>query len=253
MNTCIEISGASKTFDTGTVALQDIDLIIQTGEFVSLLGPSGCGKSTLLRIVGGLEAVTSGRVESDAAVSLRGGTGLVFQQPVLMPWATVFENVWMPLRLTGQSREQARSVVESMLTTVQLSDSASLYPRQLSGGMQMRVAIARALITKPDLLLLDEPFAALDEITRIQLNTELLGLRAKHGFTTLFVTHSVFESVFLSNRVIIMANEPGRIHAQVEINTEKRDAAFRSSIEFAKLCSQVSTALAEAMADTKIL
>ena len=238
----------SKVFDTGTVALDGIDLSVKEGEFVSLLGPSGCGKSTLLRIVAGLEAATSGTVTRDLSMMRRGGTGLVFQQAVLMPWASVFDNVWMPLRLMGQSRDEARHAIEQMLSTVGLLESTSLYPRQLSGGMQMRVAIARALITKPDLLLLDEPFAALDEITRNDLNTELLRLRAEAGFTTLFVSHSVFESVFLSDRIAVMTTEPGRVFTQMEIEPERaRDAGFRASIEFAQLCSRISGALAQAM------
>lgn len=248
MSASIDIISVSKTFNTGTVALKDIDLTAGEGEFVSLLGPSGCGKSTLLRIVAGFESATSGTIDHDPSMMRRGGTGLVFQQPVLMPWATVFDNVWMPLRLMGQSREEAHTAIERMLSMVGLAGSAGLYPRQLSGGMQMRVAIARALITKPDLLLLDEPFAALDEITRTDLNTELLRLRAEAGFTTLFVSHSVFESVFLSDRIIVMATEPGRVSRQIEIKPEAvRDAGFRTSIEFAQLCSRVSGALAEAM------
>ncbi len=248
MSPVIDLSNVSKRFDPGDVAVDTVSLEVGKGEFVSLLGPSGCGKSTLLRIIAGLDQETSGSIDRDPAIMRRGGTGLVFQNAVLMLWATVFDNVWMPLRLAGQSREAARGTVDAMLAIVGLSDDADLFPRQLSGGMQMRVAIARALITKPDLLLLDEPFAALDEITRNDLNTELLRLQAEAGFTTIFVTHSVPESVFLSDRILIMANNPGRVFGTTEINHDGlRDAGFRSSQRFAEISGEVSGILRQAM------
>ncbi len=248
MSSVVDLSGVSKCFDPGGIAVGNVGMSVGKGEFVSLLGQSGCGKSTLLRIIAGLERQTSGSVHRDAALTRRGGIGVVFQNAVLLPWATAFDNVWMPLKLAGHSREDVRSEVDAMLGMVRLTDQADLFPRQLSGGMQMRVAIARALITKPDLLLLDEPFAALDEITRNDLNMELLRLRQEAGFTTIFVTHSVFESVFLSDRILVMTNHPGQIFENIEIRLDgARDVEFRSSPAFAKHCANVSNALREAM------
>ncbi|MDD9908407.1 MAG: ABC transporter ATP-binding protein [Ahrensia sp.] len=249
MTNFIDIADLTKTFADGQTALKEVSFCVQRGEFVSLLGPSGCGKTTILRTIAGLEEASEGTVQVDADGRRRGGTGLVFQNAVLMPWASVFDNVWMPLRLAGQTRHEAGEAVQAMLALVGLTDRAQSYPRHLSGGMQMRVAIVRALITQPDLLLLDEPFAALDEITRNELNRELLELHTRHGFTTVFVTHSVTEAVFLSQRIVVMASKPGRVHAEINVAHEgPRDLDYRSSSLFAKRCGQVSTALVEATA-----
>ncbi len=195
----VSLHGISKTFSNGTVALQNMSLDIGQGEFVSLLGPSGCGKSTVLRIVAGLGETTAGAIEWPSATSYdeaghpQKEIGFVFQEPTLMPWGTVFANVWLPLRLQGLSKTAARDQVMDALGMVGLEKFAESYPRELSGGMKMRVSIARALITKPKLLLMDEPFAALDEITRFKLNNDLLHLWETFGWTVIFVTHSVFE------------------------------------------------------------
>ena len=203
-----------KTFSNGTTALDRTSLTLREGDFVSLLGPSGCGKSTALRIVAGLLTPTSGTIDWHG--NRRGGAdiGFVFQEPTLMPWANVFDNVWLPLRLRGQTRAQARPAIAALLKRVKLNGFEYAMPRELSGGMKMRVSIARALVTKPRLLLMDEPFAALDEITRFRLNDDLLDLWQAERFTAVFVTHSVFESVFLSNRIVVMAARPGASSAR---------------------------------------
>ncbi|HWP26922.1 MAG TPA: ABC transporter ATP-binding protein [Xanthobacteraceae bacterium] len=236
-------------FATGTTALQDFSLDIRAGEFVSLLGPSGCGKSTALRLIAGLSEPTSG------VISWAGGRGapersigFVFQEPTLMPWATVFDNVFLPLRLKGQSRKAAAERIMPILASVGLVDFAKAYPRELSGGMKMRVSIARALVTGPRLLLMDEPFAALDEITRFKLNDDLLTLWRELRKTVVFVTHSVFESVYLSQRVVVMTPRPGRVAAALPVEAPRRDAAFRTSAEYAGYCRLASEALGRAMA-----
>ena len=212
----VALKRVGKTFANGVVALARLDLDVRSGEFVSLLGPSGCGKSTALRIVAGLSEPTSGTVEWLEAEAARAAgprrIGFVFQEPTLMPWATVAANVRLPLKLAGlEPSAQAR--VDAALARVGLSGFAQSYPRELSGGMKMRTSIARALVTEPTLLLMDEPFAALDEITRFRLNNDLLALWQSLGKTVVFVTHSVFESVYLSQRVIVMTSRPGRIDA----------------------------------------
>lgn len=246
----VSLSGVSKTFDNGTTALKDFSLDIGKGEFVSLLGPSGCGKSTALRIITGLADPTAGDVlwphemvkDSDHELSF------VFQVPTLMPWATVFGNVFLPLRLKGYSKSTARDAVMEALAMVGLADAASSYPRELSGGMKMRVSIARALVTRPRILLMDEPFAALDEITRFKLNNDLLELWQNFGLTVVFVTHSVFESVYLSNRIVVMAARPGRIYDDIRTNAAyPREDNFRTSASYAGFCRDVSEALHKAM------
>src|SRR6056297_2454618 len=206
-----------KTFAGNVVALRGMSMEVHQGDFISLLGPSGCGKSTALRLIAGLMRPTHGRIEWGAGA---GGDdlGVVFQEPTLMPWATVEKNVWLPFRLRGQSLSSARDKIHSALNLVGLDGFAERYPRELSGGMKMRVSIARALVTNPRLILMDEPFAALDEITRQKLNDDLLNLKAKTGATVIFVTHSVFESVFLSDRILVMAARPGRIVREIEVN-----------------------------------
>ena len=246
----VSLRGISKTFSSGTVALKDMSLEIHEGEFVSLLGPSGCGKSTVLRIVAGLGEPTSGRVDWPGAISFDAAgrpdreIGFVFQEPTLMPWATVFNNIWLPLRLRGATKSNAREQVMDALRLVGLDAFAGAYPRELSGGMKMRVSIARALVTRPRLLLMDEPFAALDEITRFKLNDDLLHLWETFGWTVIFVTHSVFESVYLSNRIAVMAARPGRVIADMPIDAPyPRGEAFRVSAAYNEFCRQTSEAL----------
>lgn len=242
----VRLAGVAKVFANGTVALDGLDLSVRENEFVSLLGPSGCGKTTALRLIAGLAAATSGRVEAPGAGGR--GTGFVFQEPTLLPWATVFENVFLPFRLRRRPRAAVRAEVGEALALVGLSGQEDAYPRELSGGMKMRVSIARALVTRPGLLLMDEPFAALDEITRARLEDDLLALREKLGWTVVFVTHSVFESVYLSSRILVMTARPGRVVAEKTVGRPfPRDAAFRMSPGYAACCREVSDALSAAM------
>ncbi|GAA0780198.1 ABC transporter ATP-binding protein [Roseibium denhamense] len=247
----VSFSDITKTFENGTVALQDLSLEIRQGEFVSLLGPSGCGKSTALRLLAGLSEPNSGRLNwADDTMSVPDhDLSFVFQEPTLMPWATVFENVRLPLKVRGIGKVEARGRVMSALELVGLERFEKSYPRELSGGMKMRVSIARALVTEPKVLLMDEPFAALDEITRFKLNNELLEFWSKFGLTVVFVTHSVFESVYLSSRILIMTSGPGRIVADLPMTAPyPRDDDFRTSAEYADTCRRVSHALKDAMA-----
>ena len=244
----VSLRGVSKVYDSGVAALGPLDLDVRKGEFVSLLGPSGCGKSTALRLIAGLAAPTSGAVGiAPSAGGSRAGRsiGFVFQEPTLMPWTTVRENVRLPLKLSHVPPAEANARVSEALTQVGLAEFADAFPRELSGGMKMRVSLARALVTDPDILLMDEPFAALDEITRFRLNNDLLALWRNLRKTVIFVTHSVFESVYLSQRVIVMTSRPGRIGAEFRIDApEPRDEDFRTSAEYAGYCRKVSGALA---------
>jgi len=247
----VSLRGVRKTFANGTTALAELNLDIRAGEFVSLLGPSGCGKSTALRIIAGLVDATAGRVEWPGAAGQdhRAEIGFVFQEPTLMPWANAADNVWLPLRLRGVSRREAKPRIEECLALVGLSGFAEAYPRELSGGMKMRVSIARALSLRPKLLLMDEPFAALDEITRFKLNDDLLRLQHELGCTIVFVTHSVYESAYLSNRIVVMAARPGRVVAEIPVDApQERDDSFRASPAYAELCRRTSQALHGAMA-----
>jgi len=220
---------------------------VPRGEFLSLLGPSGCGKSTLLRIIAGLTPPSAGDCRL-AVDHTPGRIGFVFQDPTLMPWSTVLSNVLLPFRITRRAGAAERERALAAIRAVGLSGFENSYPHQLSGGMRMRVSIARALVTDPDLLLLDEPFAALDEITRLQLNDDLLELWRERRPTILFVTHSVFESVYLSTRIAVISARPGRISADLAVNLpQPRDRATRSSPAYATMCDQVSGALARAM------
>ena len=226
-------------------------MTLREGDFLSLLGPSGCGKSTALRIVAGLASPTTGVLDWGGKPMARGDIGFVFQEPTLMPWASVFDNVWLPLRLKGISRREATPAIAEMLERVHLTGFEDAVPRELSGGMKMRVSIARALVTRPRLLLMDEPFAALDEITRFKLNNDLLELWQDERFTVIFVTHSVFESVFLSNRIVVMAARPGRVFDEVAVDaTYPRDETFRTSAEYAALCRRTSDVLVGAINTT---
>ena len=243
------LRGVDKVFANGTVALAQLDLAIGRREFVSLLGPSGCGKSTALRLLAGLGRVSGGRIEWPHGEEL-GDIGFVFQEPTLLPWATVFDNVWLPLRLQGRPRRAVAGEVAEALAMVGLDGFARAYPRELSGGMKMRVSIARALVTRPKLLLMDEPFAALDEITRFKLNNDLLRLWQSQSWTVVFVTHSVFESVYLSNRVVVMAARPGRVVAEMPIDAPfPRDEAFRTSATYNTYCREASAWLHRAMGE----
>ena len=236
-----------KTFSNGVTALRNVELAVGEGDFLSLLGPSGCGKSTALRIIAGLSMPTTGLLDWRGGDAVgRSDIGFVFQ--ALLPWASVFDNVWLPLRLRGVSREKATPVIRAMIERVHLTGFENAMPRELSGGMKMRVSIARGLVTKPRLLLMDEPFAALDEITRFKLNSDLLELWQDERFTVVFVTHSVFESVFLSNRIVVMAARPGRVFREIAVDAPyPRDDAFRTSPDYAALCRQASGVLGEAI------
>jgi NitT/TauT family transport system ATP-binding protein len=247
----VALRSVGKAFPSGTVALAGLDLDVRDGEFLALLGPSGCGKSTALRIIAGLTEPTQGAVEWTTAARTANANrlGFVFQEPTLMPWANVANNVLLPLKLKGVAADAAGARVEAALERVGLQKFAKAYPRELSGGMRMRVSIARALVTEPALLLMDEPFAALDEITRFKLNNDLLQVWQALRTTIVFVTHSVFESVYLSSRIVVMAARPGRVFAEVAIDAPyPRDQDFRTSAEYAALCRRTSEALAQAMA-----
>jgi len=241
----VRLRGVDKRFSNGTVALRGMDLDLARGSFVSLLGPSGCGKSTALRLIAGLGEPSSGSVDWGAETP---PLSFVFQEPTLMPWRTVLGNVRLPLQVQGVPRGEAVPRALQALAGVGLGGFEKSYPRQLSGGMKMRVSIARALVTQPTLLLMDEPFAALDEITRERLNDDLLTLWAARGLTIVFVTHSVFESVFLSSRILVMAARPGRVVADIPIEAPyPRDDDFRNCDAYAHYCRIVSTALKKAM------
>jgi len=239
----VTLRGIDKVYSNGIVALRGLDLAIREGEFVTLLGPSGCGKSTVLRLIAGLGERTSGSIEWS---SVQHEIGFVFQDPTLMPWASVFNNIYLPLRVRGVARAAAAPRVEQAMDQVGLAGFGAAYPRELSGGMRMRVSIARALVAEPKVLLMDEPFAALDEITRFRLNDDLLKLWASQHWTVVFVTHSVFESVYLSTRILVMSSRPGRVSSEVALETE-RDSSFRTSAAYADQCRTVSARLAEAM------
>jgi NitT/TauT family transport system ATP-binding protein len=250
----VALRGVGKTFPSGTQALAGLDLDVHAGEFLSLLGPSGCGKSTALRIIAGLSEPSAGAIEWQAATAATAVTsesriGFVFQEPTLMPWATVFDNVLLPLKLKRAPAAQAAERVVAALDRVGLRQFGHAFPRELSGGMRMRVSIARALVTEPALLLMDEPFAALDEITRFKLNNDLLQVWQALRTTVVFVTHSVFESVYLSSRIVVMAARPGRVVSEIAIDAPyPRDQKFRTSADYAALCRRTSEALEHAMA-----
>ncbi len=253
----VSLRGVSKQFSNGTLAVRDVDLDLRAGEFVSLLGPSGCGKSTLLRMIAGLGDVSAGSIDWSAsrepgpagAGKSQHELGFVFQEPTLMPWSTALANVMIPLKIKGMARAEAEERSAAMLSAVGLGGFEKAYPRELSGGMRMRVSIARALVTHPRILLMDEPFAALDEITRHKLNDDLLRLWADQRFTAIFVTHSVFESVYLSQRIVVMAARPGRVMADLAVDAPyPRDEQFRTSAAYASLCRMASETLKKAIA-----
>jgi NitT/TauT family transport system ATP-binding protein len=250
----LSVQDVEKRFDTGTLALSGLTLAISAGSFVSLLGPSGCGKSTVLRLVAGLAEPTRGSIRWSVDIGKTPGSprptlGYVFQEPTLMPWANVLTNVMLPFKFTDVPPREARQRALKSLQSVGLEAFKDAYPRELSGGMKMRVSLARALITDPAVILLDEPFAALDEITRLKLTNDLAELWRERKFTAIFVTHSVFESVYLSQRVVVMASRPGRVAADLPVDgPAERGDPFRTSQAYAERCRAVSAALKEAMA-----
>jgi NitT/TauT family transport system ATP-binding protein len=248
------INGVEKVYSNGMQALAGIDLTLPgESQFLSLLGPSGCGKSTLLRMMADLDKPTAGTIDwpttnYDAFGRPLADLGFVFQDPTLMPWATVFENMYLPFRATGKSRKSVRDEIMAALAMVRLERFSDHYPRQLSGGMKMRVSVARALVRKPRLLLMDEPFAALDEITRLKLNNDLLEMFQAYKLTVVFVTHSVYESVYLSNRIVVMAARPGRVVGDIAIDVPyPRGESYRSSRTYVDYCRTISSLLAETM------
>jgi len=247
----VTLTSVSKQFRNGVTALARLDLIVRRAEFLSLLGPSGCGKSTALRLIAGLEQPSAGKIDwAKGATGPRGrpSIGFVFQDPTLMPWASVESNVFLPLRLEGWSRRDAEGRVSEVLALVGLTDFRKAVPRELSGGMKMRVSIARALVTRPSLLLMDEPFAALDEITRFKLNDDLMRLKQEMGCTVVFVTHSIYESAYLSTRIAVMAARPGRVIAEIGIDLPlPRQEHFRREQAYLEACAKASDALHGAM------
>jgi NitT/TauT family transport system ATP-binding protein len=237
----LALEQVTKRFATGTVALTDVSLSIAAGEFVTVVGPSGCGKSTLLRLASGLETTTSGTIEVSARA-----TSYVFQDATLLEWRSALRNVELVGELRGVSREERRDRARAALDLVGLTGFEGQHPRQLSGGMRMRVSLARALVAEPDLALFDEPFGALDEITRLQMQTELQRIFRQQHFAGLFITHSVSEAVYLSTRVLVMSGRPGRIVAEIPIPWNyPRPPELRYSAAFGEITGRVSTALGE--------
>jgi NitT/TauT family transport system ATP-binding protein len=248
----VRIRNVDKIYPNGVVALRGLSLDVATGEFLTLLGPSGCGKSTVLRLAAGLGDLSRGSIEwpgDDGARRVpQRDIGFVFQDPTLMPWATVFNNVLLPLRLRGTASPAAAARVGEAIALVGLQGFEGAYPRELSGGMRMRVSIARALVTRPRILLMDEPFASLDEITRFKLDNDLLQLWHSQRWTVVFVTHSVYESVYLSTRIAVMTPRPGRVASEIRIEADgPRDAAFRTSPLYNEYCRRASARLAAAL------
>lgn len=248
----LRLIGVEKKYANGTHALQSLSLDVRPGEFLSLLGPSGCGKSTALRLIAGLGEVSEGKIEWPGVGHERSGRakkdiGFVFQDATIMPWATVLDNVYLPLRLLDRPRKAVIGEILEVLEMVGLSKFAEAYPRELSGGMRMRVSIARALVTRPKLLLMDEPFAALDEITRARLSDDLLMIRERVGCTVIFVTHSVYESVYLSSRIVVFAARPGRIVGELSIDEPYPRKGYRLSAAYTGHCRAVSELLEQAI------
>jgi NitT/TauT family transport system ATP-binding protein len=264
----LTLEQVGKTYANGTVALQDFNLTVQPGTITSLVGSSGCGKSTVLRIISGLGDLSSGRLiwaddqrltqqftqPGQRSQRLHHKLAYVFQEAALMPWSTVIENVRLPLKLAGVPKRQTMELVSEAIAQVGLEGFERVYPRELSGGMKMRVSIARALVTQPNVLLMDEPFGALDEMTRGKLNQDLLTLQHQRQLTILFVTHSIYEAVYLAHRVVVMAAKPGRVVADVAIESpHPRIPDYRTSAQFNRYCRDVSHCLSEAMGESLAL
>ncbi|HTP77132.1 MAG TPA: ABC transporter ATP-binding protein [Rhizomicrobium sp.] len=246
MQPLLSLSGVSKRFDNGTQAIARLDMDVADGEFVSLVGPSGCGKSTALRIIAGLLAPDGGAVTFPGE---KPEIGFVFQEPTLMPWASALHNVRLPLDLEGMNRGEADDRAARAIRRVGLGGFEKAFPRELSGGMKMRVSIARAIAAEPRLLLMDEPFAALDELTRQALNDDLLALWGEDKLTVIFVTHSVYESTYLSSRVVVMTPRPGRVAADIKLSPPPgRDETYRLTPDFTRDAGRVSAALKQGMA-----
>ena len=245
----VELVSVSKSYGNGSLVVDGLNLTVAKGEFVTLLGSSGCGKSTVLKLISGLTPATSGTITVDGMTpqNARGTVSYIFQDSTLLPWRTVRQNVGLGLELEGINGDQRKKKAESLLDLVGLRHVAEAYPRELSGGMKMRVSIARALATSPRLLLMDEPFAALDEMTRDRMNEEIMRMREEQKWTAVFVTHSVAEAVFLSTRIVILSRMPGRIHTIVAVDLPSpRTGALRASPSFGELVLQVSRTLREA-------
>ena len=246
----IEIAGVTKRYGNAHAVLESIDLVVAKQEFIAIIGPSGCGKSTILKLIAGLAVPTSGTIRVDGMTpqNARETISFVFQDATLLPWRTVKENIGLGLELERVASDRREKEIAALLDLVGLKNVAKSYPRELSGGMKMRVSIARALATKPRLMLLDEPFAALDEMSRDRLNEEILRLRAERDWTAVFVTHSVSEAVFLSDRIVVLAPNPGRIHAEFRVELPSpRAAAVRNSREFDAMVGRVSHTLRETL------
>jgi NitT/TauT family transport system ATP-binding protein len=242
----VEFRAVEKRFDTGPLVLDRISLAAQPGDFVALIGPSGCGKSTLLRLIAGLSPISAGAltVAGRAPEHAAAEVGFVFQEPTLLPWLEVAQNIELPQKLRGSTADERTAATRRVLELVGLGEKSRAYPRQLSGGPKMRVSIARALSLSPKILLLDEPFGALDEMTRERLNEELLAIRGQQGWTAFFVTHSVAEAVFLSNRILVMAANPGRIHTEVRVDLPyPRTPQIRFTPEYQQRVAEVSRLL----------
>ncbi|WP_120429691.1 ABC transporter ATP-binding protein [Acinetobacter baylyi] len=243
------VRGVEKIYPNGTHALQRFDLDIQRGEIISLLGPSGCGKSTLLKMFADLEQPSAGQVRWNGKTDMQSQCkmAMVFQEATLMPWANIQDNVRLPLDLRHVAKSASNEKVAAALTSVGLGKFGASFPKELSGGMQMRASLARALVTEPDLLLMDEPFGALDEFTRHRLDSDIRTLWSERDLTVVFVTHSIYEAVFLSSRVIVMGARPGRVVADISIEgPEYRDEHFRTSDIFMKQCAHLSEILEQA-------
>lgn len=243
----LRLRGIRRVFDRGVEAVARVDLDIAPGRLVALVGPSGCGKTTVLRIAGGLDAPTEGTVQRDPPDA---PVGACFQEPRLLPWRTLVANVELPLELKGVGKAQRREAAMRALDLVSLTDAASRVPRELSGGMRMRAALARAVVARPGLLLLDEPFAAVDEVTRFQLDEDLHRLRTREGLSALLITHSIQEAVFLADEVVVLTRRPARVVERFEIPFADRDPALRARPEFGVLVSRVHDALRRGMGES---